>query len=289
MQRLVSLALLLLTIPRFVSGQFVPALLQNRSYWGGGKSEIDFYQAEFLRDGEPHQCELLLILTPLFLEPNTLLYVDDSKSPGAVPAIRMKHMTTIPRGVAVEQRSIEALWRMDFMSLARLSFTGSDPTGTVTRAIRENRQPDRVGWTYWCDSYTGKTDPQPVTLGAKQTVAYDELPLRLRTLDFSKSTGVVDIDIAPSLASPQKELADIKPGKVSWTTGERTIEVELQHAAGKDRLVLDTNFPFLLREWIAADGMHWKMKNSIRADYRKYLRNGDRERALKDPMLRHPD
>src|SRR5437868_7452016 len=125
MRRIVGVALLWVVAARQGCGEFVPGLLQNRSYWGGGKSEIDFYQADFLRDGEPHACELLLILSPLFLEPKQLAYVDDSKQPGAIPAIRMLELATIPRGIGVEQRSIEARWRMDLMSLARLSFTGN--------------------------------------------------------------------------------------------------------------------------------------------------------------------
>jgi hypothetical protein len=289
MARLITLATLFLIAPRFVYSQFVPGFLQNRSYWGGGKSEIDFYQAEFMRDGEPHQGELLLVLTPVFVDPDAMTYAEDNKAPGAIPAIRMNQRVTIPRGVALEQRALEALWRMDFMSLSRLSFSGSDPVGNIAKIVRENRQADGVTWSYLCDSYTGKTDPQPIALAAKQTVLYDELPLRLRTLDFSKSTGDAEINIVPTVTSSQKELGDIKPAKVSWKAGERTIDIEVQHGSGKDRFVLDANFPFLLREWIAADGMHWKMKNSIRADYRKYLGNGDRERALKDPMLRHPD
>jgi hypothetical protein len=44
-----------------------------------------------------------------------------------------------------------------------------------------------------------------------------------------------------------------------------------------------------LREWKGADGSSWKMKNSLRVDHSKYNKPGDRERALKDPMLRHPD
>jgi len=31
------------------------------------------------------------------------------------------------------------------------------------------------------------------------------------------------------------------------------------------------------------------MKNSLRIDYWNYNKPGDRDRALKDPMLRHPD
>src|SRR5205085_8076672 len=119
--------------------QFIPTLLQNRSYWGDGKSEIDFYQVDFIRDGEPHQCELLLILTPLFVDRNSMVVIDDPKSAGALPVIRMNEVATVPRGITTELRAIEAVWRMDFMSLARLSFAGNDVVGNISKTVRENR------------------------------------------------------------------------------------------------------------------------------------------------------
>jgi hypothetical protein len=289
MQPFICILLLLIALPQLLRAQFVPELLQNRSYWGDGKSEIDFYQAEFVRDGEPHPCELLLTLTPLFAEPATMAVIDTAKNPGAIPAIHMNEVATIPRGLTAEARSIEALWRMDSMSLARLSFSGNDGSGNIAKTVRENRETGRVSWTYSCDNYTGKADPTPITLGTKQVVLYDELPLRVRTLDFSKPNGELEIDIAATLASPGKEFGELKPAKISWKTDERRIHIEVQHPAGKDQLTLDSTFPFLLREWVASDGMRWKMKNSLKADYRKYLRTGDRERAWNDPMLRHPD
>jgi hypothetical protein len=289
MGRLISVLLLGLVVPQISYAQFIPAFLQNRSYWGDGKSEVDFYQAEFVREGEPHQSEVLVILTPVFVEPNTMAYIDSGKQPGAIPGIRMIEAATIPRGLTAELRSIEAVWRMDSMSLARLSFFGNDVLGNIAKTIRENRQTNPVSWSYGCDSYLAKIDPQTVSIGTKQVVAYDELPLRVRTLDFSKTVGEFNIDLAATLASAAKDLGEFKPAKIVWKTGERNIDVEVQHAAGKDQFVLDTNFPFLLREWRAFDGTRWKMKNSIKVDYRKYLRNGDRERAWKDPMLRHPD
>ena len=268
--------------------QFIPALLQNRSYWGDGKSEIDFYQAEYIREGEPHQCEVLVIFTPVFVAPNTMALVEGAKQSDSIPVIRMNEVAGIPRGVAAETRSVEAWWRMDFMSLARLSFTGNDTIGNVAKNLRENRQPNAISWSFSCDSYTGKSDTS-ISLGQKISLGYDELPLRIRTLDFSKSNGEAEVDLAPTLASPAKDPGEIKPAKILWKIQERAIQIEVQHATGKDQFVLDANFPFLLREWTAWDRTHWKMKNSIRADYRNYLRNGDRERAWKDPMLRHPD
>lgn len=281
-------ATLVLAFALPASAQFVPALLQNRSYWGDGKSEIDFYQAEFIRDGEPHSCEVLVILTPLFVDPTTFAQVE-GKPAGAIPAIRMIETATIPRGLAVELRSIEALWRMDLMSLARLSFTGNDNAGNIAKSIRENRQPNALSWSFSSDSYFGKSDSAPVTLGTKPTVCYDELPLRVRTLDFSKSSGEIEIDLAPTLASTAKDFGEIKPARISWKVEERSIRVEVQYGNSKDQFLLDSSFPFLLRDWMASDRTHWKMKNSFKADYRNYLRDGDRERAWKDPMLRHPD
>jgi hypothetical protein len=283
------------TIPLFfclvsiASAQFSPTLLQNRSYWGDGKSEIDFYNAEFMRDGQSHACELVVILTPLLVDSQTFAPIEIPKQTQAIPVIRMNQAATIPRGLAVEQRSFELLWRMDFMSLARLSFTGADPSGHVAKTISEKRQEAAVSWIYSSDTYTGKVDGQPIDPGAKQTLAYDELPVRLRTIDFLKPTGEFEVQIANSLANAQKEVPELKPAKILWKADERSINLEVQHGGGKDRFVLDANFPFLLREWIAADGMRWKMKNSLRTNYRDYLKNGDRERAFKDPMLRHPD
>jgi hypothetical protein len=271
-----------------LAAQFAPTLLANRSYWTDGKSEIDFYQAEFPRDGEPHPCEVVLILTPLFVDQNSLASIDAAKSQDGVPAIRMLQSATIPRGLAADLRSIDALWRMDSMSLARLSFAGSDPLGVFAKTLREVREQGRTKWTYSGAGYLGATDLKPVELG-KPTVAYDELPLRLRTIDFSKPNGGFDVDLAPTMATAQNEFGDIKPAKITWNVGGRTIDVEVQHQTGKDTFTLDSNFPFLLREWRAGDGTHWRMKNSIRARYVDYLKNGDRERALKDPMLRHPD
>jgi hypothetical protein len=272
-----------------VSAQFTPMFLQNGSYWGGGKSEFDFYAAEFVRDGQSHACELLMIFTPELVDPVSFAPVGDSKTSPSLPVIRMNEVATVPRGLAVEQRSTTAMWRMDFISMARLSFVGTDSIGNIAKSISEQRDKESVHWKFSSDTYLGKIDSAEVPAPGGTAVFHDELPLRVRALDFTKSTGSFDIQLAPSLANPQKEFGEFKPAKISWKTGERSIDVDLVHAGGSDHFLLDRDFPFLLREWRMADGSHLKMKNSLRVDYRSYFKNGDRERALKDPMLRHPD
>src|SRR4051794_11539173 len=106
-----------------IPAQFIPDLLQNKSYWGGGKSEFNLYQAEFVRDGQPRPCELLIIFTPKVVDAANLGETSNAAS-ATIPIIEMNETATVPHGLVMEQRSIRAVWLADVISLARLSFTG---------------------------------------------------------------------------------------------------------------------------------------------------------------------
>jgi hypothetical protein len=284
----VMAGLCLLTCARLAPAQFAPAFLQNASYWRDGKSEIDFYSAEFARDGQHYSAELLLVFTPEFVEPNLLTVLPDSKQSGALPVIRMHQAATFPRGLFLEQRSLDVLWRMDVMSMARLSFAGSDGVGSIARSVTENRQNNIVTWRYFTDSYRSKADkllPSP----NGTAVLYDELPLRVRTIDFTKPDGSFEIELGSGIADFKNDELVFKPATVSYKVSERAIDAEVRQNGAIDHFVIDRDFPFLLREWKASDGSQFKLKNSIKADMANYTKPGDRERALKDPMLRHPD
>jgi hypothetical protein len=268
--------------------QFVPAFLQNASYWRDGKSEIDFYNADFARDGQHYPTELLMVFTPDFVDPNLVTVVPDPKQTGTLPIIRMHQTATVPRGLLLEHRSLDALWRMDFMSLARLSFVGSDGVGPVVRSITESRDGIGVSWKCSEDSYRNKSE-KTVTSPDGIVILYDELPLRVRTIDFSKGSGSFEIQLGHTMASFKTEEMVFKPATVSYKISERAIEVEVKQEGPTDHFVVDRDFPFLLRDWKASDGSQFKLKNSIKADMASYTKPGDRERALKDPMLRHPD
>jgi hypothetical protein len=271
-----------------LEAQFAPAFLQNASYWRDGKSEIDFYNADYARDGQRYPTELLMVFTPDFVDPKLLTRPDDPKQNGMLPVIRMHQAAAIPRGLLVEQRSVDALWRMDFMALARLTFAGSDGTGPIFRSVTENRDGNAITWKYSADSYRSKTE-KTVASPNGTVVLYDELPLRVRTIDFTKSSGSFEIQLAPAIASSKEEDLAFKPATISYKVSERAIDVEVKQEAATDHFLVDRDFPFLVREWKAFDGSQFKLKNSIKVEITKYTKPGDRERALKDPMLRHPD
>jgi hypothetical protein len=261
--------------------------LQNASYWSTYKSEFDIYEAEMVRDSQARKCEVLMIFTPHFVDSDASPYFLYSKEPGPIPVIEMYESATIPHGIITEQLSIRAFWRLDFISLARISTAGTDEVGQITKSLTENRTADNVSWHYVADTYRGKIDHPDMARPNDPAFVEDELPLRVRTLDFSKSSGAVDLRLA-HLEGAQPEL-HFDPAKLVWKTNEKTIEIDVKRDRGTDHFILDRDFPFLLREWQMAAGSRLRMKNSLRVDHRNYLKNGDRERALKDPMLRHPD
>ena len=270
--------------------QFTPALLQNNSYWGGGKAEFDYYDAQVVCQGQPRSSEMLMIFVREPVDAKTLARIDDPQKPNAMRTIRLHQIATLPVGMFVAQQSLTAHWRLDSLSLARLSVVGTDALGNFSRRLEEKREANLKSWFSFYDTYRDGAGFDIIAAPPKeQAIFYDELPLRVRSIDFSKANGDFAIQLAPSLIKEKLDTIVFKPAKLAWKIGERTIDVDLRYDAGTDHFVLDREFPFLLREWTLADGGRIKMKNSLRVDYWKYNKPGDRERALKDPMLRHPD
>lgn len=284
--RLFSIALVVVAEASSLPAQFTPGLLQNDSYWADGKAEFDFYDARIMRDGQPRQCEVLHIALREPFDPKQWVKVDDWKKPGVVPVVKLSQILNVPMGIYFHQQMHSTFWRIDNGQLLKWSLTHSDGFGNTFKEVRRFGDQLAFNWhTYWDGTADGSENITPPADG----YFYDELPLRVRTIDFSKPSGEFEIQLAPSVIHSKKDTIAFKPAKVSFTASERKIDISIQHTGGTDKFVLDGNFPFLLREWSAADGSQLKLKNSLKVDYWNYGKNGDRERALKNPMLGHPD
>jgi hypothetical protein len=89
----------------FVAGnafaQFTPALLQNSSYWDGGKAEFNIYGAEIVRYGVPRPCEVLHILVREPFDPKQLVKPDNPNQPSAIPVLKMNQILHVPTGLYV--------------------------------------------------------------------------------------------------------------------------------------------------------------------------------------------
>ena len=277
---------LALVAARTTSAQFSPAFLQNDSYWGDNKAEFDFYDAQIMRDGQPRQCEAIHIAVREAFDPKQWVKVDDWKKPGVVAVVKYNQIMNVPMGMFAHQQMHSAYSRIDNGLLLKWSLSFADSFGNTFKEMRRFGDQLAFNWhTAWDGAADGSENITPPANG----YFYEELPLRVRTIDFTKPAGEFEIQLAPGICNPKKESVVFKPAKVNFTVTEHKIDISVQHEAGTDKFVLDGNFPFLLREWTGADGSRLKLKNSLKVNYWNYSKNGDRERALKNPMLGHPD
>jgi hypothetical protein len=269
-----------------VFAQFTPSLLQNNSYWNDGKAEFDIYDAQIARYGVPRPCEVLHILVREPFDPKQFVKLEGPPRPDAIAVLKLNQILHVPTGLYVYEQMHSNFWRVDNAQLLKFSLTSNDSCGNTFKQAR--REGDRLAYeyhTYWDGMADGK---ESVTVPANGYF-YDELPWLVRTIDFAKATGEFEVQLAGTTINSKKDAFVFKPAKISFKSTERTIDVAVEHAGGTDRFILDRNFPYLLREWNAADGSHLKMKRSLKVAYWNYNKPGDRERALADPMLRHPD
>ena len=268
------------------SAQFTTALLQNNSYWGDGKAEFNIYDAQIVRDGQPRPSEALHILVRERFDPKEFVRSDDAKRPETIAVLKLNQILHVPMGLSVLQQMHTSFWRVDDALLWKFSLTSNDGVGNTYKEAR--RAGDQFTYefrTYWDGMAGGKEN---IALPANG-VFYDELPLRVRLIDFSKSSGEFEIPLAATTITSRKDNVVFKTAKVSFTSTARVIDVAVRSDAGIDHFILDRDFPFLLREWTATDGSRLKLKRSLKVAYENYTKAGDRERALADPMLRHPD
>lgn len=278
-----------LAAAKSISAQFTPAFLQNDSYWGDGKAEFNFYNAQIVREGQPRPCEVLHIALREAFDSKQWVKIDDWKKPGVIPVVKFNQVLHVPVGIYVHQQMHSAFWKIDPPQagmLMKWSLSHSDSFGNTFKEVRRFGEQLAFNWHTYLD---GMADGNENVTPPANAYFYEELPLRVRTIDFSKSNGEFEIQLAPSVLNSKKDAIAFKPAKVSFTATERKIDISVQHSSGTDKFVLDGNFPYLLREWNAADGSHLKLKNSLKMDYWNYSKNGDRERAFKNPMLGHPD
>jgi hypothetical protein len=282
------LALVALAVVRALPafGQFSPGFVTNSSYWNDGKAEFDIYDAQIVRYGQPRQTEVLHILVREPFDLKQMVKPDNWQRPNVIQVLKMNQILHIPTGLYVYQQMHSNFWRADNARLAKFSLTSNDSCGNTYKEARRGGERFAYQWhTYWDGMADGSAN---VTL-PPNGFFYDELPLRVRTIDFSKPSGDFTIQLAPTIITSKKENLLWKPAKVHFDSSERAIYVTVQHAAGTDRFVLGREFPYLLRTWEAADGSRLSLKRSLKVDYWNYHDLGDRKRALMNPMLGHPD
>ncbi|MEO7168178.1 MAG: hypothetical protein ABI787_07900 [Spartobacteria bacterium] len=270
-----------------VDAQFSPAFIGNSSYWNDGKAEFDLYDGQIMRYGQLRRTEVIHLLVREPFDLRQMIKADDWQRPHVIQVLKMNQILQIPTGLYVYGQMHSNFWRSDNARLAKFSLTSNDSCGNTFKEARRGAEIFKYQWhTYWDGMAEGT---EKVTL-PPNGFFYDELPLRVRTIDFyAQPSGDFEIQLAPTIINSKKDKLVFHPAQVHYESTERAVYVTVQHDGGTDRFMLDRDFPYLLRKWEAADGSILQLKRSLKIDYWNYHGVGDRKRALLNPQAQHPD
>ena len=217
--------------------QFNATLLQDK-YWNDGKAEFNIYDAQIVRYGQPRQCEVLHILVREPFDPKQLVKPDQWDKPGMIPVLKLNQILHVPTGLYVYQQMHSNFWRVDNAQLLKFSLTSNDSCGNTFKLWRRDRDGGKYTWhTYW-DGMAAGEETARIPDGA---YFYDELPLRVRTIDFQKSkSGEFDIQLAPTMIKSKKDDIQFAPAKVRYEVADTQISVTVTSASGADKFILES-------------------------------------------------
>lgn len=280
--RFFFIAVAALAVTKMSANPFSDRLLQDEGFWGDGNAEIAVFTAKEKRYGTLHETEIRHILVRENFAADEMVKADNWRDPGTYPVIKLNQIITVPTGTYRYDQGHSAFWRQEDGALIKFSSTTNDSCGlSYKHAVLDDGEWEYDAFTYW-EGMSAVEEEEKAPAGA---LFYDELPFRLRTIDWGKTT----LFEAPLMAS----VIDSKADKLEWTSAAFAIartpqgwRVTIKHRQGTDRLFFDKDSPFAMNEWQRWDGSTLERTHLIRLPYWELNQPGD-ERYL-EPGATYP-
>ncbi len=168
-----------------LASPFTDTLLRDEALWGDGQAEYSFYDATEVRYGVPRESEVRHILVRENFLPNTKVKANDWQTLGAYPVIKLNQIIRVPTGVYRYDQMHSGFWNAADGKLEKFSLASIDSCGNSYKEGRINR--NRL--TYDANTYWENMDRvhREVNL-PESALFYDELPFKLRLLDWGNVT-----------------------------------------------------------------------------------------------------
>lgn len=289
MKRLLWFWMALLAAAFPAPAQFAEAWLRNDTYWGDGKAELTIYDAQEVRYGQPRPSEVMHIFVREPFSQKELVKAEPGSRSGTYPVLKLNQILHIPTGLYVYQQMHSAFWRVDTGALIKATLTSNDSCGNTYKEFRRLsgwRGLLTNGFTYeWRTYWEGMSAGSESVAAPENGIFHDELPMRVRTLEFSRPNGELAFQLAPSIIGSKKDLVVFKPATLKWgTPGGGVARIEVLHDQKVDTFEVGVQPPHLLQSWRKADGGVLRLKHHCKIDYWNYNKPGDKERVLNPPQ-----
>lgn len=275
---LVSIAILL--APKtHGENPFTDNLLKDADHWSDGKAEISIYDATEVRYGKPRETEIRHIVVTESFAPDSLVKADDWRTAGARPVIKLNQVIRVPTGSYRYDQMHSSFWSQDNGSLVKFSLAGIDSCGNTYKEGRiEGRELEYEVRTYW----EGMDRIDQTRTLPEDALFYDELPFKLRLLDWENASGF-SAPVFPSVVSSRADALEPEPGKFVIATNETTHTVTLSRNEKVDVFIFEKSKPHRLIEWQRSDGGSLRLRQSGRLDYWNHNQTGDEEQITNLP------
>jgi hypothetical protein len=265
--------------------QFSTKWLQDDNYWGDGKAEFNIYDAQEVRYGQARPCELVHIVVREPFSPRELVKTENGAQAGAYSVLKLNQVLHIPTGVYVYQQMHSAFWRTGDGQLIKATLTSNDSCGNTYKefaALTGARAWLGRGWSYaWRTYWEGMSGGEETIRAPDNAFFADELPMRVRTIDFSKSEqGEFAIHLARTVITSKKDEVKFAPAIVRWRRGGDRLTVAVGRSEERQEFTLEQQPPYRLVSWTRQDGASAKLRRSLKIDYWNYNKVGDKERAF---------
>jgi len=254
-----------------VTSPFTQILLQDESIWGDGKAEYTIYDATLLRYGIPRQAEVRHILVREPFAAKALVKANDWRSDGTYNVLKLNQIIRIPTGSYRYDQMHSSFWKTDNGDLLKFSLSSIDSCGNTYKQGR--RIPNGFhyqAFTYWegMDEVNSKTDLPADTL------FYDELPWKLRTLDW-KEGSTFTAPLAPSVIHSKANPINTSLAKFAITSSGENRLITVNHTQGTDTFFFAKESPHQLVKWKRWDGGELILRSSVRIPYWQLNKPGD--------------
>lgn len=254
---------------------FTDRLLRNEAFWGDGKAEYAVFDAVEKRYGTLRETEVRHILVREDFAANESVKSDDWQAPGTYPVIKLNQVITVPTGSYRYDQGHSSFWRASDGDLFKFAHTTSDSCGITYK------QGDRTAgnWRYRAFTYwEGMSEVDRTVALPANTLFYDELPFKLRLLDWGRVT-LFDATLAPSVIGSKADRMEARTAAFAIEKTRDGWRVTIKHAQGTDQLTYELDSPHALRRWDRWDGSSLVRRHLIRLPYWQLNQPGD-ERYL---------
>ena len=258
--------------------------LSASDIWDQGVAEVALYDARGKMEGSERQFEAVTVVVKEAFDLDQMVKAGPA-SKRVEDVLKLNHELTVPTGTYTYRQMASVFLRRTDLGAVKLSVASQELCGMTTKRWRSDA-PRRFHTSSYFD---GEGDRDFTLEFAPGTVFYDALPLWLRA-QAPRAEPLAVMLVPGQIAS---HAADPAPARavIAWGASEtvttsaanfRAREVTVEHQLGRDRFLIEEDFPHILVRWERADGTVYALKNLVRLPYWKYTRPGDRK-LLEEP------